>query len=331
MDSDTQVISKYTSRQRELVARDLHELGNKLDVKRQAAHVKEGVAEAAHHKINSIKEKVPMYSSSNPVLRSAARHPIAAAAFLWGGTHLVRALRSESSPATLGYGYTKGYGQGQGYSYDSSPSIKERAHGAREGVSSGVSSAIDSVRDTASSATDSAQGAASQVASTARDVGDDISAKASEVANRAGDLVDSAREALPTDRQQIQQVAQSNWQLLGVGAFALGGALGFFTPNTRFEDQQLTPVKDELLDTARDKLEDVKEAATDTAQEAAQSLKESVQETAQEAKESFQDHLEGDDPAATPTSLKPTTTMTPGSPNAAVKSSVASNKSTSGF
>lgn len=259
MDTDAQV-DQYTERQRQLVAQDLRALGDKLDVKQQARR-------AVNQKIDSIKEKVPMHSSSNPMVRSITSHPIAALAFVAGGAKLFQSWQQQS----------------QG------PGLRARAHdlqdhvsGAAHSVSEHAQSAYDTVRTTAGEKAGEVQAAVSGAAQSVQQTGSQVG---SQIAGTATDVGSTVKDVMPTDRQQAAQVAQSYWPLLGAGAFAVGGLIGYLTPNTAVEDQRLGPVREDLMDTAKEKFDQVKDAAEDAAAQAKQAATENIQEMASQAKE----------------------------------------------
>jgi gas vesicle protein len=288
MDSGTQVIRDHNERQRELVAQDLRDLGDRLDPRWQVARAREGLAHTAHDKLDSFKEKLPMETPHNPAVRAALHHPLATAAFLWGGFHLARAMQGAHSNGHSNYASSSGGG------------LMNRMSDMRTGVQDGLSSAgskvgdvTSSVGERASSAATSVQDSATNAASTVQDaaasaagtVQETAASMAGSVQETAGAAVDRVRSVLPADMQEANNMAANGLPVVGAAAFAAGALIGYFAPNTSFEDEKLAPVRDDLMDTVTEKASEVKDAATSVATDAASRISDEVKEAASHVKE----------------------------------------------
>jgi polyhydroxyalkanoate synthesis regulator phasin len=125
----------------------------------------------------------------------------------------------------------------------------------------------------------------------------------------AGSTVSDAtpdREQVKDQARKAKGLAQENPLGLAIGSLAVGFIAGLAVPATRFEDEKLGEVSDDVVDRMKQTGQEALERGKEVAQEAAQSAKETAQQSgqqhAEELKSTAQEHAQQTASQASPTS-----------------------------
>ncbi len=171
-----------------------------------------------------------------------------------------------------------------GYKADVPARSKEAVTDKVQGVTGTVQEKVQGVKE-------SIIGAKDTVADKASGATDTVSGQASGVAGTISDRTPSAQDVKQGARRAVG-IAQSNPLGLAIGSVAVGFLAGMLVPSTRFEDENIGPVadqvKDQVRETGQEALERGKQVAQEAAQSAQQTAKESGQQQAQELASSAQ-------------------------------------------
>jgi ElaB/YqjD/DUF883 family membrane-anchored ribosome-binding protein len=128
---------------------------------------------------------------------------------------------------------TRGLTDRSGYSDAAYNAVSNKLGGAVDTVSSTAGKAVDTVSSAAGSAIDTVTGAASTTYGGARDL-------AAKAYDRAGELGHTAHET-------YDHYIEENPLAVGAVALAVGAAVGFAIPSTRYEGQLVGETRDNLL------------------------------------------------------------------------------------
>jgi hypothetical protein len=157
------------------------------------------------------------------------------------------------------------YGGGEAGSFESGRSSAGTTPGrtSSESISNKASAALGTVRETAGSAIDSVTGAVTNVYSGAGDI-----------ANKAYSRVGEYGEVV---QEKYDEYLQENPLALGALAVAVGAAVGFSIPSTRFEGKLMGEARENLMDRAQEAAGTLVDKAKQVASEAGQTIKEETQ------------------------------------------------------
>lgn len=179
------------------------------------------------------------------------------------------------------YRYSYDSEDGQDYRYGETSANKSRlksaqgkigdaASGAYQGVSNAASSAYSGVTSAASSAYEGVSDATGSAYS-------GVSGFAENAYEKAGDYGSQARE-------QYDYYIEENPLAVGAVALAVGAAVGFAIPSTRYEGELMGEYREQILDkaktTASGLVDKVKTVATETVQNVQETVKDTVKEEA---------------------------------------------------
>jgi hypothetical protein len=124
-----------------------------------------------------------------------------------------------------------------------------------------------------------------------RDKKESVMGVASSAKERLVGAGQSVGEATPDTEQvkhqarRAKSVAQENPLGLAVGAVAVGFLAGMLVPSTRFEDDKLGEMSDDVIERAKQTGQEALERGKQVAQDAAETAKDSGREHAEELKE----------------------------------------------
>jgi len=124
-----------------------------------------------------------------------------------------------------------------------------------------------------------------------RDKKESVMGVASSAKERLVGAGQSVGEATPDTEQvkhqarRAKSVAQENPLGLAVGAVAVGFLAGMLVPSTRFEDDKLGEMSDDVIERAKQTGQEALERGKQVAQDAAETAKDSGREHAEEIKE----------------------------------------------
>lgn len=255
MGDSAPLIKQRNERAREELASDIDVLADRLNVRKQVDYKKQ-------HIVESIKGRLGMATQVHGSVDAQHQHgalgtirenKVASAMVAIGAAQLLRSIARHANfdmPATVaggGDGVSAGAGE-----------VMRRAAEVADQASVTASDAKDAVVERAST----------------------VSAVAGE---RAGEVVGSVRETVPTSRVEIEQAASGHLTAFGIGAFALGAIIGALAPKTRFEDEHLGDVREELVDTVQQRAIEAKDAVQTAAGEAKDTVKGAVGESLEHA------------------------------------------------
>lgn len=174
---------------------------------------------------------------------------------------------------------------GRNYDQDYSPSAKskssmlksagDKASNAYNSVSETASSAYENVSEYAGSAYDSASGAAGSAYSSINDA-------AGQAYEKAGELGQQARK-------QYDYYIEENPLAVGAVALAVGAAVGFAIPSTRYENRMLGDTRDQLMKKANEQVKGLVHSAQETAKDQIDKVKTVAKESVEKARESAKD------------------------------------------
>jgi hypothetical protein len=139
---------------------------------------------------------------------------------------LIKNRRIEAEPL-----FDEGYGF-----YDTSPLPSEPAPEPRR---------TEELRERLSSSVESVKGRVGQVKEA--------------VTEKIGGSMHAMREKIPSGAELRQSVSEQNPMILGLGAIALGAALGFLLPVSERERNLVSPYRQQVKDTVQAKVDDLKE------------------------------------------------------------------------
>ncbi|MEO8572445.1 MAG: DUF3618 domain-containing protein [Pyrinomonadaceae bacterium] len=154
------------------------------------------------------------------------------------------------------------HGQGEAGSFESGRSSAGTTPGrtTSEGISEKASAALASVKDSAGSAVDSVTGAVTNAYSGAGDI-------ANRAYNRVGEYGEVAQD-------KYDEYLQDNPLALGALAVAVGAAVGFAIPSTRYEGRLMGEARETLMERASEAAGSLVDKAKQVASEAGQTIKE---------------------------------------------------------
>ncbi|MEP6704039.1 MAG: DUF3618 domain-containing protein [Acidobacteriota bacterium] len=160
------------------------------------------------------------------------------------------------------------YGQGnvrsdRSLASGTGPSSGTAFRGVTDGISDKASAALDSVTSTAGSAYDSVTGAVTNAYSGAGDI-----------ANRAYDRVGAYGNVV---QEKYDEYLDENPLALGALAVAVGAAVGFAIPSTRYEGKLMGEARETLIERAQEAAGSLVDKAKQVAGEAAQTVKQETQ------------------------------------------------------
>lgn len=161
--------------------------------------------------------------------------------------------------------------------------VSDLAHGVKgsaKGVARRVSDEAHRVSEGAHRMTERAGEMADRAIGTARDLAhqgaDQAGALAGEAREVAAHVADGARRGARRMESTFNDTMDQNPLLLGAGALAIGGAIGYALPRTAREDELMGPVRDELVDkaqgAAQDAIEEVQHRAHKAVDDAQRAL-----------------------------------------------------------
>ena len=139
-------------------------------------------------------------------------------------------------------------------------SIGDATSRAYDGVTDKASAALEGVSNTASTAYETVSGAVSTAYSRA----DDVAHKAYERAGEYGQLA----------HEKYDQYLEENPLALGALAVAVGAAVGFAIPSTRYEGKLMGDAREQLMQRAQDAAGTLVDRAKHVASEAGETIKE---------------------------------------------------------
>lgn len=153
-------------------------------------------------------------------------------------------------------------------------------------------SRIDEMRgraeDTASDVRERAGEAVSEARHRASDTMHDVQDRAGEVMSearsRARHMGRTARRSARRAEHRVEDFVDDNPLLAGLVAAGAGALLGSLLPSTRFEDERMGPVRDDLMHQASDMADEARERARHVAEDAKEELKESGERIADSAR-----------------------------------------------
>jgi len=122
-----------------------------------------------------------------------------------------------------------------------------------------------------------------------------ISDKRDRLKSQMASATDKAADATPDvsgNAKQAVGIAQENPLGLAIGGIAIGFLAGLALPGTKVEDERLGPIRDEVMDKAKETGQEALEHGKEVVQDTAQAATSAAQEVAQTAKESGQSHAE---------------------------------------
>jgi ElaB/YqjD/DUF883 family membrane-anchored ribosome-binding protein len=99
-------------------------------------------------------------------------------------------------------------------------------------------------------------------------------------------------EQLKAGAKRAAGVAQENPIGLALGSLAVGFLAGMLVPSTRFEDEKIGPMADEVKERVKETGQEALERGKEVAQDAAQSARETAQQSGQEQAEHLRDTAE---------------------------------------
>ena len=174
--------------------------------------------------------------------------------------------RSSSRRPIRGLGKYQGGGYGRGRNFADRPNNTETS-GDRESM---TTRAYDGISETAGSAVSSVTNAAGSAYETVSHKVGDVYSGAGDMANRAyqsvGELGSKAQE-------QYEYYLEENPLAVGAVAAALGAAVGFAIPSTRYESQLMGESRQQLMGMAQSKANDFIDQAKRVADEAGKTIK----------------------------------------------------------
>ncbi|HUR99296.1 MAG TPA: DUF3618 domain-containing protein [Pyrinomonadaceae bacterium] len=156
------------------------------------------------------------------------------------------------------------YGQGEAGSFESGrSSAGTMPGGSSAGISDKATAALGSVKDTAGSAIDSVTGAVTNVYSGAGDI-------AKNAYSRVGDYGEVVQD-------KYDEYLRENPLALGALAVAVGAAVGFSIPSTRYEGKLMGEARENLMEKAHEAAGSLVDKAKQVASDAGQTVKEGAQ------------------------------------------------------
>jgi ElaB/YqjD/DUF883 family membrane-anchored ribosome-binding protein len=170
--------------------------------------------------------------------------------------------------------------QGRGGSYTGGRNFADRSGSETTGTTgeSMTTRAYDSVTDTANSAYSSVAGAAGSAYETVSGKVGDVYSGAGDIANRA---YRSAGELGSKAQEQYEYYIEENPLAVGAVAAALGAAVGFAIPSTRYEGQLMGETRQQIMSKAQSAAGELIEQARRVAGEAGKTIQEETKSLAQ--------------------------------------------------
>jgi uncharacterized protein YjbJ (UPF0337 family) len=147
-------------------------------------------------------------------------------------------------------------GIGASISHQDEPGVVDR-------LRSKVSDTVSNVGDTASGFVGQAGGAISDVAGRTQERVGDVAHRVTHVAS---DVVETTRYQAMRVEDRLSRTMRENPLALGAVALAVGMAAGFAIPETRRENQLMGGARDQLMDRAREMVDDTREKVQNVAE-----------------------------------------------------------------
>ncbi len=177
--------------------------------------------------------------------------------------------------------YGDGHGMGNGMAgaaHRAGASAEGAAERARHAASGAAASVSAGTRDTASAAAERARGAADQASHAARRTGAAISGQAaaagSSASHAARDTYEGAMEYGERARRSAADFIVEQPLVAGALALAAGAAIGAALPSSRFEDETIGGMRDDLADEAMERAASAAEGARHVAERTYESARE---------------------------------------------------------
>jgi len=259
--TDTDTATEDTGEIRGQIEATRQQMGETIDAIQErlsVANISEQVSEQVNHAVESAKAAVYQATigkaadllqdvgekmSRSNVLKTAQSNPIPLALIGIGTAWLIVRSRSGNTGSRNG-GRTRSQARGLTSAGDS---------GQGKGVKSSISGAAGSAYE----------GVSSSVGSVYRTAGD----TAGQVYNKMGDLGSTARD-------QYTHYMEESPLAVGAVALALGAAVGFSLPSTRYEGELMGSTREQLLTKAQDTASELIERTKETVRDAASSATE---------------------------------------------------------
>lgn len=182
------------------------------------------------------------------------------------------------------FGKNKTSRYGNGYDYDSSaemnrPSMLKSSNG---GVKEKLSNTYESLSETTSGAYESVSGLAGRaydgVTHAAESAYGSVNTAAHQAYEKAGELKHQARE-------KYDHYIEENPLAVGAVALAVGAAVGFALPATRYESRVMGETRDNLMQKANHQVKGLIQRVEETAQETIEKVKTAADETTKTARD----------------------------------------------
>lgn len=189
-----------------------------------------------------------------------------------------RSRRSMGSGRYLSDRYDAEYGHSESMDLGESGTSRSYASKAYDRVSDTANSAYQSVSDTASSAYQSVSGAVGNAYDGVSGKIGDVYSSASDAASRA---LDSAGHYKDKAYDTYDYYIDENPLAVGAVALAVGAAVGFAIPSTRFEGRMMGGARENLLHRAQDMAGDLVDRAKHVASEAGKTVQQETKSLTQ--------------------------------------------------
>lgn len=144
--------------------------------------------------------------------------------------------------------------------------------------------AQDAASDVRERASETMSEARHRAGETMHDVRDRTEDAMSEARHRARHMGRTASRTARRAEHRVEDFVHDNPLMAGLVAAGAGALLGSLLPSTKFEDERIGPVRDDMMHQASDMAEEARERAGNVAHDAKQELKESGERIADSAK-----------------------------------------------
>ncbi len=189
-------------------------------------------------------------------------------------------------------------GSGEGRSW-----VGEKAQEIREGASSAAESAKEYTSSVAESVQESASDVLEQAERRVTEMGDQVRETAVDTQERvretAVELEARAKQSMRRTKQTFIETMEENPLAVGAAALAIGALVGASLPSTRYENRLMGEKRDEVLDEAKDRLQETSQKLQNVAREAKDAAVETAKEEAD--KQNWRPQQTKSDPTASTT------------------------------